>query len=503
MHTGKNEPAYVATRGDAERPDYRSSRDRWHLVGLALLTLVLSVGTSMVFAPGGMNPDTRWQLHQVLGNEPLSDWHPAIMTITWMWIHQLTGHASAVLYVQVLVMFGAAFGFAVYLYDVTRSRAWSFAGLLMLLAPHLFTYIGVLWKDTQMAEAFFLTVVCALLATRFEKLRWPLLIIGLLALTYGTAVRKNAFFAVLPLIWLMSSCFFVSSVRAGDKAALRKLIDVRFIGLTAAVLVLVIGSGAVLNAIYQPLKTHQVSQVMLDDVIFSVPKKELKAADMDPELKDKLLNAQKVCAEENVYEDSYWRCYGRGADGIYTAIEHVDELRDVWVGMVLTRPDRYVLYRIQTFSHLMFDNYTDWDGKTLENSLGWDTKYKQVNDAAETYVEKFGVRDMPWLFTGWFWLVSPIIIIAARRHISRLGRLARWPRLTSTVTALSLSAAVYIIGYFPIVPANHFRYVYWSALAVTMCFVMLGAAGVQAWRVHRSERNASTASASVATSSDE
>uniref|UniRef100_UPI001C92DF67 hypothetical protein n=1 Tax=Brevibacterium casei TaxID=33889 RepID=UPI001C92DF67 len=147
-------------------------------------------------------------------------------------------------------------------------------------------------------------------------------------------------------------------------------------------LVLVIGSSAVLNAIYQPLKTHQVSQVMLDDVVFTVPGNELRATDMDPEFRDKLLAAQKMCREKDAYEDAYWRCYGRGADGIYTAIEHVDELQDLWMKTVLTRPDRYLLYRTQTFSHLLFDNYTDWDGKTVENDLGWDTKYKQANDAA-------------------------------------------------------------------------------------------------------------------------
>ncbi len=477
-----------AASADFARPDYRVRGTWLHLGLLAIAAIILSIGTSIVFAPGGMNPDTRWQLHQVLGNEPLSDWHPAIMTITWMWLHELTGHASAVLYAQVLVMFGAGFGFAVYLFDVTRSRAWSYAGLFMLLAPHLFTFIGVLWKDTQMAEAFFLAVVCALLASRFTTMRWLFLAVGLIALTYGTAVRKNAFFAVLPLVYLMAALVYSGSMRRAGQSLLRRLTDVRFLGLTAALLALVIGTGAVLNAIYQPLKTHQVSQVMLDDVIFSVPREELKQADIDAALKEKLLEAQRICAQQGDYEDAYWRCYGRGADGIYTAIEHVDELKEAWVRTVLTRPDRYLLYRTQTFAHLLFDNSTDWNGQTEENSVGWETKYKQANDAAQTYVEKFGVRDMPWLFTGWFWLASPIILLCAHRHVRRLGRASGWPELSTAVSSLSISAAVYIVGYFPIVPANHFRYVYWPALAGTMCLVMLGAAGARAWRSRRCER---------------
>ncbi|WP_453985588.1 hypothetical protein [Brevibacterium casei] len=471
------------------RPDYRRRATWIHLTLLAVVTLVLIAGTSIVFAPGGMNPDTRWQLHQVLGNEPLSDWHPAIMTITWMWLTQLTGHASFVLYVQILIMFGTGFGFAVYLYDVTGSKGWSYLGVLFLITPHMFTFIGVLWKDTQMAEMFFLAVVAALLAQRFPRLRWVLLVIGLLALTYGTAVRKNAFFAVLPLIYLLSFSVFI--IRSKRRETIRgttwrrKLLSPWFAGTTAAVLVLVIGSGAVLNAVYQPLKTHQVSQIMLDDVIFTVPGSELKTTDMDPELRKKLLAAQKVCREKDAYEDAYWRCYGRGADGIYTAIEHVDELQDLWIRTVLTRPDRYLLYRTQTFSHLLFDNYTDWDGKTVENDMGWDTKYKQANDAAETYVEKFGATDLKWLFTGWFWLLSSVIALVLFRRVRRLENSSGFDHLTTTVTTLSLSSLVYIVGYFPIVPANHFRYIYWPAMAMSMSAIMLAAAFVMARRARR------------------
>uniref|UniRef100_UPI001C931009 hypothetical protein n=1 Tax=Brevibacterium casei TaxID=33889 RepID=UPI001C931009 len=69
------------------RPDYRSTSTRAHLVLLGVVALLLAVGTSLAFAPGGMYADTRWQLHQVLGNERLSDWHPAIMTIGWKWLY--------------------------------------------------------------------------------------------------------------------------------------------------------------------------------------------------------------------------------------------------------------------------------------------------------------------------------------------------------------------------------------------------------------------------------
>ncbi|MFE2654863.1 hypothetical protein [Brevibacterium sp. NPDC059310] len=504
----------------ALRPDYRSAAARIHLAVLGVVALVLAIGTSLAFAPGGMYADTRWQLHQVLGNEQLSDWHPAIMTITWTWLFDLTGHASAILYAQVFPMFGIGLGFALYLYDVTRSRAWSYAGLGFLLLPNIFTYIGVLWKDTQMAEAFFAAVVCALLAQRFRRLRWVLLGVGLVALTYGTAVRKNAFFAVLPLIWLLAFSTWTiwsgriarSSQRAeaettatsapspavaeaaaaesGQRAEAgrplwRRILALPFVVLTGAVLVLVIGSGAILNAVYQPLKTHQVSQVMLDDVLFTIPAAELKTLDTDPDLRDRLVTAQAKCREAGSYEDAYWRCYGQGADGIYTAIDHTEELQDVWLSEVVTRPDRYLIYRTQTFSHFLFDNYAEWGGTIVENPMGWEVKYKQLNDAAQTYVEKFGMEDLPWLFTGWFWTLLSVVALVAHRRIRRLGEAAGWGHLSTAVTAMSLSTLIYVVGYFPIVPANHYRYVYWPAMVMTMCAIMIAAAAQMAWRAKR------------------
>ena len=469
------------------RPDYRSAAVRVHLAVLGVVALVLAIGTSLAFAPGGMYADTRWQLHQVQGTEPLSDWHPAIMTITWKWLFDLTGHASAILYVQVLIMFAIGLGFALYLFDVTRSKVWSYAGLVFLLMPNLFTYIGVLWKDTQMAEGFFLAAVAALLAQRFQRLRWPLLIVGVLALTYGSAVRKNAFFAVLPLIYLLSvSC--LSSTRKAAGPLFKRIIDRRFAVVTAAVLALIIGSGAALNAVYQPQKTHQVSQIMLDDVLFTVPAAELKALDIDPDLRERLLAAQSKCRKAGSYEDAYWRCYGQGENGIYTAIGHVDDLQDVWLSEVVTRPDRYLIYRTQTFAHFLFDNYAEWGGTVVENPMGWEVKYKQLNDAAGTYVEKFGMRDLPWLFTGWFWLLLSVLGLVAHRRIRRLAQASGWVGLSKATAALSLSSLIYIVGYFPIVPANHYRYVYWPAIAMSMSVIMLAAAAWMAWSARRARQ---------------
>src|SRR5699024_12007966 len=68
-------------------------------------------------------------------------------------------------------------------------------------------------------------------------------------------------------------------------------------------------------------KTGQISQIMLDDVMFSVPDSELMAADAPSELKEHISSARDTCLEKNEIWDSYWNCYGKRSE------EHTSELQ--------------------------------------------------------------------------------------------------------------------------------------------------------------------------------
>uniref|UniRef100_UPI001C92C0C9 hypothetical protein n=1 Tax=Brevibacterium casei TaxID=33889 RepID=UPI001C92C0C9 len=74
--------------------------------------------------------------------------------------------------------------------------------------------------------------------------------------------------------------------------------------------------------------------------------------------------------------------------------------------------------------------------------------------------------------------------------IRGLGHAAGFPQLATTVTALALSSFIYIVGYFPIVPANHFRYIYWPALAMSMSAILIAAACAMARRARKVETHA-------------
>ena len=56
---------------------------------------------------------------------------------------------------------------------------------------------------------------------------------------------------------------------------------------------------------------------------------------------------------------------------------------------------------------------------------------------------------------------------------ARPAFLAPVPSLaTAGFAALAASALCYVLGYFPIVPSNHFRYTFWPALAVSVAVVL-------------------------------
>ena len=78
------------------------------------------------------------------------------------------------------------------------------------------------------------------------------------------------------------------------------------------------------------------------------------------------------------------------------------------------------------------------------------------------YVVGVGVGDFGFLFSGVTWFVGALYM-AFRRRRGQHGTL---------VKCLGLSALMYILAYWPFTPANDFRYLYWSAFAVTVGLVL-------------------------------
>ena len=426
------------------------------LLGVAAVVLaLLGVAT---FAPGFMSNDTLYQLRQARGVDPLTDWHPPVMSLLWRLLISLTGTYASMAVVQQLVVWAALFGIAAVVHRATGSRGWSLAFLAIGLAPHVVTFSGVVWKDVQMAQAMLAATAVVMLGMVWRRppawARWVLVPLAVLLLAYALLVRKNAVVAMLPMLYLLYRAWF--PVRS------RRALAAVVVGFVA---VSVVASGLI-TVLAKPQGTAQLSAIAIDDVIHVVPRRAIESSDLPPRLKDKLVAAQANCLKRNSLMNNYWTCYGRGEHGAFTPIAYHAELTAAWPRLMLERPVGYLQYRTQVYTQFLFDNRDLWQEGVLANNQGITVDNPRLVASLRSYVLDLGNRNLPWLFGAWFWLV-----VAAVQ--STRWRASRRSTFGVLVPCLGLSSLLYIAAYFPTAPATDFRYVYWPAVAGTLGLLVM------------------------------
>ncbi|WP_172170720.1 hypothetical protein [Brevibacterium sp. CT2-23B] len=477
----------------------------WDLL-LALFTVAWSFIFLRLFWPGRVNVDIANQYLQATGKIPYSDWHSPVMSAVWRILIDITGDPGSLLLLQVGLLAAAAWGIGVLVHRSGAPRWVSLLGPTIMVTPWVVSQMTTLWKDTQMAVAILLAVVLIMI-TRFVPKTWLLWLPALALLVYAVGVRKNAVFAVVPIAvyggWCLLQLWRNRRGRPGDSATSTGSASLetseppaasakrgRPILLTAAssliVLVLIGGGVKVTDAVIASqkgvTKTGQISQIFLDDVMFSVPESRLQSSDAPRALKDHISSARDKCLKRGEIWDAYWNCYGRGTTGkAFSPIAYQDELKSLWLSEVVTHPVSYVEYRISVYSSYFFTSKleyweADWDGDAQKARLPAGSA--KADYIVRPYVEDFALGTFPMLFKPWFWALVAVLLLGlgyrshcrTRRELNASAHRPRsfWPE----ITVLAASALCYIFGYFPIVPANHFRYTFWPALAVTFAFVL-------------------------------
>lgn len=447
-----------------------SGAHRAWLAALAALAGGLCLVLYAAVAPGGMTKDSTFQLAQAQGRVPFNDWHPVGMSLVWRGLLALTGAIGSMAAAQIAVAGCCAVLLCWYLLVMTRSRALSLLGLLVLVLPHTANLLGTVWKDTQMALALTLAVVCLLLLRvrgSGPRLRWTLLGVIVLALLYAALVRKNAVLGIVPLVVLAA----VLVLRLRRSGGVRRILAVS--GAALALLgAAVAGIGGLLDAATGATKTGQVTQVMLDDLIFAVPAAAIEASpSAPPELERKLAAARAVCAEKGVIWDSYWDCYERGADGRgFTAIEHREEVTALWLEQIPRHLPEYAAYRLRTTGEFLFTSDLRFILTEEDPEHGVPVRFPALNQAFAAYVADGAVPAVPFLFRGWFWLLLGLVGCVV--SLSRV-------RPSLSAAAVFLSGVLYLAGFVPTAPAADYRYIYWTALSV-----LLGGLVLLAEQVH-------------------
>lgn len=481
----------------------------WDLL-LGVLTVIWSAIFLRLFWPGRVNVDIANQYLQATGKIPYSDWHPPVMSAVWRILIDITGDPGSLLLLQVGLLAAAAWGISVLVHRSGAPRWVSLLGPTIMVTPWVVSQMTTLWKDTQMAVAILLAVVLIMIA-RFVPKAWILWLPALALLVYAVGVRKNAVFAVVPIAvyggWCLVHLWRNHRGRAGDSAASKDSAPPesselppssaqkgRPILLTAAsslIVLVLIGGGvkitdAVIASQVEVEKTGQISQIFLDDVMFSVPEAELRKSGAPKELTDHISSAREKCLEMGEIWDAYWNCYGKGESGqAFSPVAYQDELKQLWLDEVVTHPLRYAEYRTAVFSYYFFTSGleywpAEWKGEA--EKAGFEPGDPKGDYIFKPYVEGFALGTFPMLFKPWFWALVAVVLLGfgyrSHRRASGGPGSVRTRTFWPEITALAASALCYIFGYFPIVPANHFRYTFWPALALTAAVVL----AIAIWR---------------------
>ncbi|MET8681421.1 hypothetical protein ABZW18_28535 [Streptomyces sp. NPDC004647] len=425
----------------------RSIRGERRWVGvLALIAAACCAATTVVFSPGYMSPDTMSQLNQAMGERPLSDWHPPVLSLAWRALIALTGTPASMAALQSVILWGALWVIAGCVWELTASRPGSLAVLGLGLTPHVLTFAGVVWKDVHMAFALLAASAVALVGLRLRggppARRWALLGLGVLFLAYAALVRKNAIFAVIPVFVMLVLALWHTPGR-------------RRWAMSTAVLAVGLAVPAVaVSSLARPVQTSQGAQIMLDDLVHVLSVEELQSAAVSQDLRGRLVAAAKECDRIGALSDAYWACYERRPDGL---VRDAEELTSLWVGGMADHVPGYLQYRLQLFSELLFDTSFRYQDGVIDNDLGLGVSHPRLEATLQRYITGMG-EDLPFLFAGWFWLAAALVLSI------RPGKGV----FAMPVRALGISAAAYVLGYLPIMPATDYRYVYWPAIAVTL-----------------------------------
>jgi len=433
----------------------RSPRMRRLLaLGFSVVASFLALLTFRAFDPGFMTPDSLTQYLQAIGSEPITDWHPPVLTLLWRFLMSVTAQPSSMLALQLAVYWGSLLSIALVLLRRSGSRRWALATLGIGLVPNLLNFSGVIWKDVHLALALLATVALSMLASEFPRnrpLRWVLIALSVILLAYATLVRRNAIIALPPIMYALYSGLTVGSRRRPQHLA----------GLVFAV-ALVAGAGQIaITTLIKPLQGNQLASIAVDDIVHVSTADDIKASSLSLDLQRRLLQARVDCADEHILMNSYLNCYDYSPTGP-VPVPNADKLQAAWPRLMLEEPAAYVAYRTRVFVELVAQPRYFWADGVMKNSEGLEVAHPTLSEHMHRYVVGVGVGKFGFLFNGVTWSVGALYLIFGRRR-GQNGTLVR---------CLGLSALLYILGYWPFAPANDYRYFYWSAFAVVVGLVL-------------------------------
>ena len=189
--------------------------------------------TVLIHYPGFMSTDSVNQLMQSRSGI-LSDWHPPLMSLIWGGVDAIISGPFGMMMIQVGLLWA---GMYLIVSQLGIRSNWIAAVVILgsLLFFPVFTILGAVWKDIQMAGwlvlSFGLAMVCATLRTGDDRWRWiGVLALSVLALFLAMSMRHNAIGAAFGVAWFLGWSHLFLEWRVSVRFVLSGVVALALVG---------------------------------------------------------------------------------------------------------------------------------------------------------------------------------------------------------------------------------------------------------------------------------
>ena len=413
---------------------------------ISFFLLVLGSGQALLtFYPGSMSVDS-WQQFQQATSGSYNDWHPPIMA--WVWHHLLwiKKGPQPMLFLHI-GMFWLGLFLIWYRFAQKKLYAYILVPFLGFL-PGVIGMIGVIWKDISVGATLVLVVGLLVFNHRNKKIT---ILLVLISLFYGTAVRWNAIGLTLPFYILAPYLLGVGAGKQNKKKGRCAPFYPLLVGLSLMLLTVIL-THLLQNYVINAKKTYQYQTIIFHDLSFIGEKIHAEPIPLPFRTKNySLLTVKNALKDLRASGGFIW-----GSDAPFTTIEDVVEinkLTTIWLKTIWNFFPYYFQIRIQLYKSLHSIGF----GQCLIShyhipaevggGIFWMRHWRNYLSFTTTEL-----ATLTPLFSGWFYLLLSFLGLIMALLLK--GEF-RWHAILCFISSVS-----YSVCYFPAVGSCDFRYLW-------------------------------------------
>jgi hypothetical protein len=446
------------------RPSRRST-----VILLVALALGCAAVAIVLMFPGYVNGDSEWQLAQARSGH-FNDLHPALLSYLWRYLDRIIPGAGGMFVFSELLFWSGLVAFAYHALGSLRKTALVvplfFAHLPLMLA---FQQIG---KDATLVAV--LVLVVGMLITAERQGSRAALVTAWLSMVLAYGVRRNAVFAIIPLVAWLAAIVRDRFLAERFRAPLKRLLP--FLALTAAITGAVVAAHtAVMRLVVRP-EPGLASQVVTTFDIVGVSV--LTRENYLPRLFDRERRPLDLAELDRIYDPSdgtplLWNPPGLRGPGFVWNERESNVLLGHWFGAVISQPRAYLTHRARLFKAVLNlgvkYHYPYWlpSFRTVGTELHWNAHLK-------AWMIRISERHRDaWPFKAWPYLLASLLLAAISLTPGAAAPRALW--------ALFFSIVGYEGAYFFVAPNSHFRYSWWIVAAAPLLALLVPFGPALAW----------------------